>query len=84
MKNALALMYLGACAKVEGAKNFVVAEAGRIKNDERGMELLQVILIILFVIIIAAVVWALLGDVIRDLIDQIFNNMPTPTQGDLM
>ena len=46
-------------------------EATILKGDERGMELIQVILLILIVVIIAAGLWAWLGEWIGDLIDSI-------------
>jgi peptidoglycan/LPS O-acetylase OafA/YrhL len=73
MKNAMIALYLGANEKITGAKNFVADEVRRIKDDESGMELLQIILIILFVVIIAAVLWAFLGDWITRLLQQIFD-----------
>ena len=48
-------------------------EVSKLKGDERGMELIQVILLILIVVIIAAGLWAWLGDWIGELIMNIVN-----------
>ena len=71
MNNMLTKAYLTTVTASAVAKNLIQDEAKRLKDDERGMELLQILLIILFVVVIAAAVWLLLGDWIRDLIDQI-------------
>ncbi|MCL1935758.1 MAG: hypothetical protein FWF57_05220 [Defluviitaleaceae bacterium] len=52
-------------------------EMQRFKNDQRGMELIQVILLILIVVIIAAALWAWLGPWIGEMIDQILNEQGT-------
>ena len=65
-------LYFGAKSLHSNALDFVVDEAKRIKQDESGMELLQLILIIVIVVIIAAVLWAFLGDWIQDMLNTIF------------
>ena len=55
-----------------GVKDFASQEIGRIKRDERGMELVQVVIILLIVILIAVAVWAFLGEWITQLLDTVY------------
>lgn len=66
-----------------GAKRLIANEVRRIRDDESGMELIQVVLIILIVVVIAAALWAFLGDYISDLIQKILGGTPDPAQGDI-
>jgi len=75
MQNLFVWIYVSVCALVVSMSGFVSGEVRRIKNDERGMELLQVLLIILMVVVIGALVWAFLGDVIAGLFDDILQNL---------
>ena len=59
------------CMQIIGLKDFVTNEVRRMKNDERGMELLQVLLIVLIVVAVGALVWAFLVPWIAELIDNI-------------
>jgi len=52
-------------------KNWVVNEIRRIKNDESGIEIVQVILILVIVIIIAAALWIFLKDTITGWLQKI-------------
>ena len=61
-------------------KHFVTNEVRRMKNDERGMELLQVLLIVLIVVVIGGLVWVFLGDWIAGLIENIGD--PPDIRGD--
>lgn len=56
-----------------GMQNFFANEVKRIKEDESGMELIQVILIILMVVVIAAALWAFLGEWITNLLKDVFD-----------
>ena len=71
MNSLILSAYLGALAVTGNAKDFIKREVFRMKDDERGMELLQILLIVLLVVIIAAAVWIFLGDWIADLLDDI-------------
>jgi len=55
---------MGAVRASIGAKSFLAGEVRNIKNDESGMELVQIVLLILFAIIIAIAIWYFLGDAI--------------------
>ena len=71
MNNLLMALHLHFCAAVAGVRGCLVNEAKRLRSDERGMELLQLILIIVIVIVVAVALWAVLGPVISDLLEQI-------------
>jgi len=58
-------------AAIAGIKIRIANEIRRIKNDERGIEVVQVILILVIVIIIAVALWFLLKDLITEWIDRI-------------
>jgi hypothetical protein len=64
------MIYAGLMA----VKLFIANEIKRIKNDEKGIEVVQVVLILLIVVIIAAVLWFLLRDLITDWIARIFES----------
>ena len=65
-------------AAVIGFKFWVINEFRRIKNDESGIEVVQVVIILLIVILIAAVLWLFLSEYIQNLLDDIFSNAPEP------
>jgi len=46
-------------------------EVEHLKSDERGMELIQVIILILIVVVLAGALWMWLGDWIGELLSQI-------------
>ena len=69
-------------AAIIGFKFFVINEFRRIKNDESGIEVVQVVIILLIVILIAAALWIFLSEYITGLLDSIFGNAPKPTQFD--
>ena len=71
MNNFMIAAYLGITSAVAKTRGFIADEAQRIKDDESGMELIQVILIIALVVIIALGLWAWLGGWIGDIIDGI-------------
>jgi len=64
---------MGAVRASMGAKSFFAGEAKKIKDDESGMELVQIVLLILFAIIIALAVWFFLGDAIAAWFDSAGN-----------
>ena len=81
MKNLFLSLCLKMNAATTGAQKRITSEISHIKNDERGMELIQMILIIVIVVVIGAVVWAFLGGedgFIQGLIDQINPATPEP------
>ena len=51
----------------------IANEIKRIKDDERGIEIVQVIIILLIVIVIAVMVWVFLGDLIAEWFGKIGN-----------
>ena len=69
-------------AAITGFKFFVTNEFRRIKNDESGIEVVQVVIILLIVILIAAALWIFLSDYIQGLLDDIFGNAPKPSTFD--
>ena len=56
-----------------GVKGILSDEVGRIKRDEKGMELVQIVIILLIVILIAVAVWQFLGEWITQLLQQVFD-----------
>ena len=58
-------------AAVIGFKSFIANEFRRIKNDESGIEVVQVVIILLIVVIIAAVLWIFLGEMITEFLTNI-------------
>ena len=60
-----------------GTQDFVAKELKEISGDERGMEMLQVILLILMVVIIGAILWAFLGEMIQGMFNNITDNVDT-------
>jgi uncharacterized membrane protein len=83
MYNVMGALYLFFGMLKTGIKDFFVREYTRIRDDESGMEMLQIILIIVIVVIIAAVLWTFLGDWIQDMFDEIFNRSRTIDEFDL-
>jgi len=73
MNNLIASLYLRSSTFFTNIGDFVSGEVGRIKKDETGMELIQVILIILMVIIIAVALWTFLGSWITDLLQNVLD-----------
>ena len=71
MNNLLVSLYLQVAAALTGIRNRAANEVSRLRSDERGMELIQLILIIMIVIVAAVLVWTFLGDYIQGLFDQI-------------
>ena len=65
-------------AAIIGFKTFIANEFRCIKNDESGIEVVQVVIILLIVILIAAALWIFLGEYIQNLLDSIFTNAPEP------
>jgi len=51
------------------AKSFFAGQVKRIKYDESGMELVQMVLLILFAVVVALAVWYFLGDAIAGWMD---------------
>jgi len=88
MNNLIASLYLRSSAFFANIGGFVSGEVDRIKKDETGMELIQVILIILMVILIAVALWTFLGTwitgLLQDVLDEAGNinsdgiSQPTP------
>jgi peptidoglycan/LPS O-acetylase OafA/YrhL len=76
-------LYMSVISGASRMKSFVVNEVKRVRDDESGMELLQVILIILLVVVIAAVLWAFLGDWIQEMLRRIFGATPDPGVDDI-
>ncbi|MCL1999412.1 MAG: hypothetical protein FWG65_11675 [Turicibacter sp.] len=83
MSNVMNTLYFSVIAAKLAVGGFIANEVGRIRRDERGMELISVILIILFVVVIAALLWIFLGDYIAELLQQIFDQTPTPSPEDI-
>jgi hypothetical protein len=76
MQLLMAWLYTHVGGTAANAKAFFANEVRLIKKDERGMELLQVLLIILFVVVIAAALWIFLGDFVVGLIQDILDRSP--------
>lgn len=53
-------------AAVTGFKMFAKNEFRRIRDDESGIEVVQVVIILLIVVIIAAAIWLFLAPMIQD------------------
>jgi len=71
INNFMVASYLGMISAVAKIKGFIADETHLIKNDESGMELIQVILIIALVVVIALGLWGWLSGWIGDLIEGI-------------
>ena len=56
---------------IAGMVDVIAGEAKRLRSDQRGMELLQVLLIIVVVVILAGLVWTMLNTQIRALFERI-------------
>ena len=67
------MLYLKTMNTCDNAARYVCNEINRIKNDEGGMELVQIVIILLMVILIAAAVWQFLGTWISELLEQVFD-----------
>ena len=68
MGNVVNLLSGWIVASYFSAKTTLTSEVKRIKDDERGLELLQVLIIVAIVIIIAAALIAMLWPLIQDLL----------------
>jgi hypothetical protein len=65
-------------AMILSVKLFIMNEFRKIRDDESGIEVVQVVIILLIVIVIAVALWAFLGGYIRDLLARITNEAPSP------
>lgn len=71
----IALIYQRACKSILYAKNSFVEETIRLKKDQRGMETLQAILVLLMAIIVIALIWIFFEDAIIGIVDSFFEQL---------
>ncbi|MCL2016326.1 MAG: hypothetical protein FWG68_08800 [Defluviitaleaceae bacterium] len=83
MSNVMNKLYFSMIAAKLAVSGFIAEEVRKIRQDERGMEFVQVLLLILFVVVIAAVLWAFLSGWVEALLGAITDGSPTPIEGDI-
>ena len=71
MRNGCIKLYVNAGSAFTRLKDFAKGEVSSLRSDERGLEVLQVVLIIVMVVVIAAVLWAFLGEWVTNLLQDI-------------
>ena len=64
-------LFAAVCLQILGLKDFIAKEIYRMRKDERGMELIQILFIIIIVIALVVIVWAWLRPWIVSLMDTI-------------
>ena len=83
MNNLLTALFFQVAVAMSSVKGFISNEAKRLKDDERGIELVTIVIIILIVVVLAAAIWAFLGDWIGELLRQIFESDPVGAPEDI-